>query len=247
MKIEHICLWVSLAILFRSCDGFHLNLPRERYRRSERVATPLWSSSGPQICLPIIQVYENNVLLSEFFIGNDPEGSLQKFRAFMSSFSRDSKDRLQIIKDTPTLKYISYPIENAYTEHMISSFTASDPIVVLKLYRSQCKRCQQLEPVFRDIATTDLHSHIRFIQGNIDDMPGFKLTLKQRLSGKDNNIGDVVTSCGTCGNSGTVSCVTCSGNGIVRRGKNFLMCPTCTGKKRVRCTGCNNGRCIHCD
>ena len=75
-------------------------------------------------------------------MGNDLERESQKFKAFMSTFDKTFMDRVLTLEDAPSPKFLSYPFENVYDERTISMYTALDRIVVLKLYRHDCKRCQ---------------------------------------------------------------------------------------------------------
>lgn len=236
-------------LLFSTCDGFFSlgkKYCRSRNVRLSRKST-LFSPISQKICLPIIQVYEHNVLLGEFFMGNDYDRALLKFNAFMSSFSENSRNRTHMSEHAYSLSNLSSSIENVYSERMLSLYTSLNPIVVLKLYRFRCKICQQIEPVFRDIATEDRHSHIIFLQGNLDDLPRFEIVLQRRLSGKDEQSNDnTISFCDTCSSSGFVLCISCNGSGIIQRGENFLLCPMCAGYKKLKCAECGSGGCLKC-
>ena len=251
MHTPSVLILCTFLATLPACDLLPIFVFGNVYQGFGKVALSLRMTLSSSIYfeprLPIIQLYKNNVLLCEFFMGNDLERESQKFKAFMSTFDKTFMDRVLTLEDAPSPKFLSYPFENVYDERTISMYTALDRIVVLKLYRHDCKRCQQVEPMLRDIVTADQYSHIRFLQGNVDDLPHFKDAMRKRLSGKDEGI-DVSKSysCDVCGNTGFVLCTTCEGSGIVQRGENFLTCSKCTGKKKVKCVKCGNGGCIDC-
>ena len=211
----------TLIVCF--CSAF--NHRSSSFIYSKKRLKPLRSSTSnnePKIKLPILQVYNQKELVSEFIVGNDFEGSMSKFQSFISSYSKEMLAQ----SNGEKLNYMSWPIENVYAESTLDAFLSMDRLVVLKIYRDQCKQCQKLEPIYFDFAKSQEMSHFRWIQADVENLPLFKSKLKTRLSGNSDNSGK---DCETCCNTGFVSCNNCKNSGIVARGTLTVICPVCMG------------------
>lgn len=162
--------------------------------------------------------------MTEFIIGNDVEGALVKLQAFISSYSKETFSQF----DGVDLKYMSWPIENVYSEQSLDAYLSLDTFVILKLFRNNCKQCIKFEPIFYEYAKDSSMRHFRWVQADVDNVPTYVTNLKARLSGKANT-GEAGKYCETCSSTGFISCISCKNSGVVARGELTLICPDCLG------------------
>lgn len=215
--------------------GFHMNNKNNLRTSRQILSLATDEDGGKKAKLPILQIIENSKLDSEFFFGNDMEGSLAKLKSKLN------------IKDN--LNGNSKYIENAYSDEMLNDVIQSGDTVVLKLFRDGCNKCLALAPIYEDLSKTCEDSSIRWAQANVRDIPVYLKSIKKRLLGKTSRTSDQNSDdsspCSVCNGEGLVSCTKCDGTGVVQRGEFTVFCPDCVGKKVVRCARCG-GKCINC-
>jgi hypothetical protein len=171
--------------------------------------------------LPILQLYEDRELVAEFICGVDYDASLSKIKAFLSQYRN--------YEALDAMSYTSCPVDNVYSENLLEDYLRVQKLVVLKIYRNQCKFCQIFDPVFCDLAKDPLFNHIRWLQLDVDALPKFKSELTKRLSGKTAEESDLTSDCITCGNSGFVVCSSCKSLGFIQKSDVAIICPNCLG------------------
>lgn len=113
-----------------------------------RVRTLISSSSNPDISsesdlknpvkLPIIQVCRREELIGEFVCGSDLSFGIKKFNAFMLSLSRSESPAMKIISKED---YISWPVDNIYSDSLLLNELRSNEISIIKLFRLGCTKC----------------------------------------------------------------------------------------------------------
>jgi len=182
------------------------------------------------IKLPIIQIYQNGQMRSEFICGNNVEESVKRLKATVSGLAKPldtmgaSSAVLNIYSDSQLLNEISE--NNGYTS------------TILKIFRHGCKKCLQIEPTF--ISMTEDASH-KWLQAEVDNIPDYVASLKKRLRNESNK----VDNCVACSNTGFIPCNVCDSTGVLQKGTTAVYCNDCTGYKKVRCPVCG-GSCIQC-
>jgi hypothetical protein len=196
---------------------------------------------GPTIKLPIVQILKKSNLEAEFICGNDMEGSVQKLSAFVASISKSTEGR--------TNSEPGY-VSNMYSDgQLLSTLTDLDPTktVILKIFRTGCKKCAVLDPIFSSLCEDSTNEKIEWCQAEVGNIPEYASHMKRRLSGALPSIDPwAAADCATCGNTGFVQCTDCSGEGHIIRGSLAVTCPTCVGYKKVRCPTCG-GKCMKCE
>ena len=215
---------VALVSSFRLLVKYH----HDR-RRNFIISSQLNGDSDfkSNVKLPIVQVYENQELVGEFFFGGDYESSISKLNAFLSPFKSAMYDESSSSK----LEYISWPVDNVYSDVLLQKYVSSERYVAVKMYRSQCQICQKFDSTYQDLAKSPYFAHIRWLQGDLDSLQDTKKNLITRLSGKtsknsDNNFDE---DCLTCQNNGFVTCSGCGGVGHVMKGEVAVICSQCLG------------------
>jgi hypothetical protein len=188
--------------------------------------------------LPILQVYINQELDAEFIMGNDVNLSAKMFTAYIKSKALVSKSLLDS-------SAYSWPVENIYSDQLLNSTIQSNTLTVLKLYRYGCNKCSSIESFYSKIAKEN--PTMKFTQANINHIPlSTKATMSRLKGDKSQNVSNTLIDCLACGNSGFLPCLDCASKGYVSRGTMAVICPTCVGYKKTRCSSCG-GRCIKCD
>ena len=190
----------------------------------------------PIIKLPIVQIIEKNEMKGEFICGNNLKDCLLKLQATLGAI--DKSNEVSGAGDFYT--------ENMYTDDMLNdAISGSDGdtrTVILKIYRTGCKKCAKLDPIFATYPTT-FKNNFRWIQAESTDIPGYITLTKSRLLGVTDK--SQMSDCTSCINAGSVICSECVGVGYVQRGELAVTCPTCCGSKKVRCPTCG-GKCLKC-
>jgi len=187
------------------------------------------SDAQGAIKLPIIQIYQNGAMHSEFICGNNVEESIRKLKATLAGLVKSSVGEnagavTNIYSDSQLLSEIS---EN-------SGYTST----VLKIFRHGCKKCHQIEPIYNSMAADVMH---KWLQAEVDNIPDYAVDLKKRLR----NDSTKIDNCVACSNTGFIPCNVCDSTGVLQKGSTAVYCNNCTGYKKVRCPVCG-GSCIQC-
>lgn len=185
-----------------------------------------------KVKLPIVQVYHDKEILSEFICGSDIDLSIQKLKSFLSIVSKE------VVGD---FKYNG--IKNMYSDNQLTDFieTHEKPYLVIMLSRLGCKKCAKLEPIIDGFAINPQYFMFDWAVADVENIEKYVGDLKTRLLGKTTAIED----CSVCSNTGFVRCVECGGAGMVQKGDLTVTCPTCVGYKATRCPNCG-GKCSAC-
>ena len=236
MMVKLAC---NLIFIFICCQTLCLH-SFYSHRSLQRPLRLLKMSEESQIKLPIVQIFSNGTLSSEFICGNDLETSIQKIKSVLSSS-----------KAAPGSSYIS----NIYSDSMLKSAieSISADKVIVKIYRDGCKKCIKLEPDFYSLSG-QYTSGFQWYQAKAEDIPEHTNSIKARLRGLApvvpiNSESTITTSsienCIDCKGTGAIPCSACQGVGFTMQGSYGVTCSTCGGKKVVRCTSCG-GKCLNC-
>ena len=221
MFIKSIIILIAYELI--SIDSFYFSYTnRAKIAFSTNIKSD--SSNSDSINLPIVQVYQYNDLNSEFIFGKDFELSLKKLNYYLSSLS----EKVLSIDDLIVQEYITPPFDNIYDDNSINSTLSLNSIVIIKLYRDHCRKCQNLEPIFHELSLKPKMKNFKWTQANIDHIPLFKNKLLQRLSGKESPENSQFV-CSKCQNSGFVECLNCKSTGLVSRNELHIICPSCLG------------------
>lgn len=137
-----------------------------------------------------------------------------------------------------------------------------DRFVVLKIHRSGCKRCAEIDNVLHEIlkdlsivinasSNANLAEHVlshnwAFLQADVENIPKYAQNIVRRLI-KGTSDEENSQDCPVCLNSGLLQCPSCHGKGVIihEKTKMALFCTGCVGNKKIRCTNCG-GKCIKC-
>ena len=180
--------------------------------------------------LPIVQLYKYEELVAEIICGVDYNTAISKLNALLSQYKNDSSIQ--------SLEYISWPVDNLYSETSLVKYLSSERYTALKLYRTQCQMCQKFDSTFQGFARSSLYSHIRWLQADVDSLPDLKEELISRLSGQSKTMNVISSSsdkddCVECANTGFLNCPICVGVGHLMKGQIAVFCPECLGNKEL--------------
>lgn len=194
-------------------------------------------SDGPKVTYPIVQIYFNSELKTEFFCDDDIALFVKKVSSYLNQLDYDVSSNGNV-KASGSV-YV-------YSDDQLKQEMASHDAVVFKVFRQSCVKCVQFDEHYYDLVNAEQLSKYRWIQADASNIPAFVGALKLRLLGNvvsddDSNL----ENCIVCNNSGFTICSSCDGKGLVSRGPNTVFCPTCVGYKKVRCQNCG-GKCIRC-
>ncbi len=188
------------------------------------------ASKQEAIKLPIIQIYQNGEMRSEFICGNNVEESIKRLKATLSGLAIPANT----VGSSPM-------VMNIYSDSQLVSEIGENRgyiTTVLKIFRHGCKKCHQIEPIYNSMAMDPTH---KWLQAEVDNIPEYVVDLKKRLRNESNKVDD----CVTCANTGFISCSVCYSTGVLHKGTTAVYCSNCTGYKKVRCPVCG-GSCIQC-
>lgn len=189
------------------------------------------TSTNNKVKLPIVHIYKNEELVAEFVCGGDVAGSYSKIKATLALF--------KAIPETIDKPVSFLGVDSIYDDSQLFDEIKRNEYSVFKLFRTGCKKCGIFEPLYVELSAN--YPKLRWLQGNVEYLPKFVQTLKERLTGGDSSVNE----CQVCQSSGFIPCSECVGVGHVSRGTMSITCPTCVGNKRVRCPACG-GKCISC-
>lgn len=203
-------------------------------------------------------------LLSELSVGSDMQEYYDLLEPSSSPLTRKEEEarlaldrvRRKVLLSASAL--LSPPISlthsqsltpvNVYSDELLLSALSSpaeETLVVLKLYRSNCKRCTLFDSEILPHLLSSLTSSpfTVFLQADIDNIPQYTSThINRRLQGRDEKD---MASCNKCLGKGVVTCSLCEGKGYEMRGSIAVFCNQCGGKKITRCDKCG-GKCVMC-
>jgi hypothetical protein len=202
---------------------------REKYRDDE--------IETKQAKLPIVEVYYNNEMTSEFVFGNDLKPTIEKFTFFVE----------ELKAKYPQSKESKF-IQNVYSDGQLKDIiTSSDEnnINIVKYFRMGCKKCMNFAPVYEKLALENSASSWNWYDVDISMVPEYLKELRQRLLGQSPTKENVISNCDMCSNTGFVPCKECNGSGKISRGQYVVICPTCVGYTKLRCDKCG-GKCLKC-
>lgn len=188
---------------------------------------------------PVIQVFLNSELKTELFCDSDVELFVKKIKSYL----------IQLINEIDVSTYRmnnDTSINNVYSDNQLKQEILGNNLIVLKLFKQNCKRCVEFDEYFYNLYSNyDNFSIYRWFQADAANIPNYVSNFKSRLTGDTKMSDEVIEDCMTCNNSGFTICAECDGKGIVNRGANTVYCPQCVGYKKVRCHNCG-GKCISC-
>jgi len=194
------------------------------------------------IKLPIVQIFEDGSLFSEFICGNDIVEAVSKINSTLHS--------LLSINNVTT--ETDPGINNIYSDSMMTDIIESSrggEKSIIKIYRDGCRKCLAMEPEFIKLSLL-YNSAFTWYQAKAEDVPDYIKSVKTRLLGfaprKDIEDPEAkVESCSFCNGSGSIMCTNCNGAGFTMQGQYGVTCSSCGGTKFLRCTSCG-GKCLKC-
>lgn len=240
--IRKLFFLVCLAYL-RYCKCFVLN-----YR--DKISSSLCNSKTDysNAKLPIIQVIDDMELVGELvYDGNsDIDSFTSKFQIILKSLYQNKKN--SEINDAIR----SQSIPNIYSDEMLSEAMKynRNTMLAILIYNDYCKNCIEFQSKFEEISKLNNEKY-HFIFAKVTDIPDYYDALKKRLLGINitNHIFNkdvLLQDCKVCESTGKIECNECHGKGHVIKGNYAIFCPTCCGKKFIRCDKCG-GKCLNCE
>ena len=184
--------------------------------------------------LPIIQIFNKQEIIGEFFCGDDPDLSILKLRAFLTSLS----------STFPSLAFQTYNTQNIYSDAMLTAALNIPDLsyYMLYLYSSTCSKCTIVEPLLDEIYTS-YNKYFPLYKIDISYIPTYMSSLRIRLDGISS--ASLLSTCSVCDSTGFEVCDVCSGRGHILKGTLAVFCPSCVGNKKIRCRQCG-GKCLTC-
>mmetsp|Transcript_8957 Transcript_8957/g.9009 ORF Transcript_8957/g.9009 Transcript_8957/m.9009 type:complete len:180 (+) Transcript_8957:33-572(+) len=129
--------------------------------------------SNAKIKLPVVQIFRHSELISEFICGSDVLGNYGKIQATLK----------QLMPDPESESTGSSFVNAIYDDSQLIDQIKTSDVFVLKIYRLGCKKCNQFEPLYIDLAEDPKYKHINWFQADVEYIPNYVKALKERLVG----------------------------------------------------------------
>ena len=166
-------LFLILVYLVVGSDAFSApGLPRSR---SLQLSV---SADDPVVKLPIVQLVENNTIVSEFVMGSALEMTTKMFKATVEAKQKELDDGS---------KGSSHAVDNIYSdEHLLDVFSRDGVLTVFKLHKIGCRKCASFEQTFFDMAKKMRFpdGRVKWITAETGDVPEYTHNIRKRLLGK---------------------------------------------------------------